>query len=313
MPTYRITGVVKEAGVESPHLIIAVKADRGTPSTIGEELARTTANASGLFEVTFDDWTGNVALIALDMTTGTTRNLVTKDWLNGADTANDYYFSDVVNLLHMEGADGSTAFIDELGHTVTAYQHASMSIVQAKYGSTSLTMDGFGDRIGITHDPAMLVGNQDFTVEAWVYCSRLTGLQTIFCKRENSWLGGQYDKGTFLLQLNATNINVYIRNGTSTWAGGYIAPFPSATYLNKWTHVAMSKNYNLCRVFADGVELGSFTAPLSVLDDDKDIYIGAELDGTNPFQGYIDEFRYTVGTGRYVQDFPPPGAAFPDQ
>lgn len=309
MATYTISGIVKEDGVPEQHMLIALKADRSDPGTIGQELGRTTANSQGLFELSFNDWTGNVAVVALDLTTGTTKQAEVVDWITGVGAGTDPYFSYVKLLSHMEGSDGGSSFVDEIGNTMTAFNGAVTSITQAKYGSTSgKFVKLLKSRVRVDHNAAFNPGALDFTVECWAYFETLEGLQTIMAKRENNWLGKQYDKGVFVLKASGTYVQALVREGEKTWAGGAYGTLP----LQQWTHIAMSKFADTCRVFIDGVEVGNFAVPYTLLDDDKPIQIGAEDDGEDPMGGYLDEIRYTVGISRYNDTFAPPGFAFPN-
>ena len=309
MATYTISGIVREDSVPEQHRLVALKADRGDPDTIGEELDVTTANSEGLFELSFDDWTGHVAVVALDMTTGDTKEADVIDWITGSGQGTDPYFANVEFLCHMEGSDGGTTFVDEKGNTMVAYNGAVTSITQAKYGSTAGKFEELLEsRVRVDHNPAFNVGDQDFTIELWAYFETLDGIQTLLAKRENNWLGKQYDKGLFVIRSSGTFIQALIRDGEKTWAGGTYGTMTVQT----WHHIAVSKLGDTAKVWLDGVEVGSFTVPYTILDDDKYIQIGAEDDGENPLGGYIDEIRYTVGTSRYNDTFAPPSAAFPN-
>ena len=48
-------------------------------------------------------------------------------------------------LLHMDGADGSTTFIDESGKTWTRAGNAQIDTSQYKFGGASGLFDGSGD------------------------------------------------------------------------------------------------------------------------------------------------------------------------
>lgn len=84
-----------------------------------------------------------------------------------------------------------------------------------------------------------------------------------------------------------------------------------------WYHVAMVRSADKLMLFIDGVLQGI------AIDDDDTYYagtaraaIGAEMDGTSvepdtSLDGWVDEFRLTVGNARYTANFTPPTAAFP--
>ncbi len=76
-------------------------------------------------------------------------------------------------LLNFEGTDGDTTYTDEtdLEHKTTFYDTAQISDDQAKWGNTSLYLDGDG-YILVDYHPGFHPANNDFTMEWWEY--RLT-------------------------------------------------------------------------------------------------------------------------------------------
>src|SRR3972149_9214360 len=52
-------------------------------------------------------------------------------------------------LLHMDGANGSTTFTDEMGQAVTANGNAQISTAQSKFGGASGLFDGTGDYLSV--------------------------------------------------------------------------------------------------------------------------------------------------------------------
>lgn len=76
-------------------------------------------------------------------------------------------------LLNFEGTDGATTYTDEtdLEHKITFYDTAQISDDQAKWGNTSLYLDGDG-YILVDYHPGFHPANNDFTMEWWEY--RLT-------------------------------------------------------------------------------------------------------------------------------------------
>jgi hypothetical protein len=81
----------------------------------------------------------------------------------------DPYWDNVVLLLLMEGADGSTTVTDEKGHTVTAFGSAQLSTARAKFGSSSLLLDGVGDYLTATMGATDEDLGNAWTMEAWVW------------------------------------------------------------------------------------------------------------------------------------------------
>jgi hypothetical protein len=87
--------------------------------------------------------------------------------------------------------------------------------------------------------------------------------------------------------------------------------------LGHWYHVAMCRYDGDLMLFIDGVQQG-----ISVADGDTyyagtaRAAIGAEMSGSDVepntvFDGWVDEFRFSVGGSRYTANFTPPTAKFP--
>ena len=307
MTTYFVSGTTSENSVPAANLIILYKAYRGDLTSFGEELSRVVAQGDGKFKLTYEDWSKDVMVIALDPDPNRYDAFI-EDWVVGAVVGVDPYIEDVVALLHMEGGNGGTAFLDEIGNVVTVAGDANTSTVQAKWGSSSAAFDGSGnDRVIVARSPDMSVGVQDFCIECWVFKTTDSGYQTIVCKRDV--LGGPDVYGEFILRTNVATMEVFFRTGASTWVSNLAA---GSAPLGQWFHLAVSREDSQFRVFIDGDLTGSFSSALTIVADSYDLSFGSETDDTAPLNGYIDDFRMTVGQARYTSDFIIPSEEFPN-
>lgn len=134
------------------------------------------------------------------------------DSLNDKRVITDPYFSQVVLLLHMEGVDEGTLFIDSSNsaHTVTAVGNANTETSQKKFGSSSLEEDGSGDYLSFSDSSDWdlglgdAYGNEPFTIEFWARLNSTGGTQMFLGKGGgtagwNSSTGFQY---IFFIQSN---------------------------------------------------------------------------------------------------------------
>ena len=80
----------------------------------------------------------------------------------------DPHWSNVVALLHLDGANGSATFTDQKGHTFTAGGSATLSTAQQKFGSASLVLNGSTQYITSATSADWEMGSGDFTIEMWV-------------------------------------------------------------------------------------------------------------------------------------------------
>ena len=83
--------------------------------------------------------------------------------------------------------------------------------------------------------------------------------------------------------------------------------------LGAWHHFAAVKHGTDLLLFLDGVQVASTTS--AVRSSFPGYMRIGRLDtggGEFPFAGYVDDFRVTKGVARYVANFTPPVAPFPD-
>jgi len=304
MSTYRVTGVAKENGTPVSALIVVYKADRNSIGTAGQELGRGLSNSIGNFEITFNDWSENIFVVALDLTpTPSTYNGVIVDWIVGEYVGNDPEYDKVQLLMHMEGADGGIFFEDETGKSFTRLGAATTSVTQAKFGGTSLKLTG-ADLIETPADPSLNISTFDFCLEAWVFQTDSTGPQVIFDGRT---YGGGYcpilvrvDSGVPTMWMSA--------NGTSWFISTLTGPnLP----INTWSHIAAVRYNSGIRLYVNGVGGSTITDGRAISSQQYAMTIGGDIGLTQAFFGYIDEVRFTVGSGRYDSNFFPPTIPFP--
>ena len=217
----------------------------------------------------------------------------------------DPNFANVRFLLHMDGANGSTTFTDNSGtpKTFTAFGAAQISTAESRFGGASGLFDGATTTYiqgGAAADAD--IGNSDFCVECFVRPSNITPLQRIASTRTITSRGWE-------LLLSAGQVSFAIRNNS-----GVTASAVSTTLLanNVWTHVAFTRVGSTNYLFVGGNLEASVPAGVSTPDGPLNIGRRPLGSGPTPYGGYIDEFRMTIGAGRYSASFTPPSAPFPD-
>jgi hypothetical protein len=159
----------------------------------------------------------------------------------------------------------------------------------ATYGSAYF--DGTGDwLLGPTSSNLSLTA--DFTVEAWINPSNVSGTKGI--------MGIFGTGGGWYLGLNSATLRM--SNGL---AGG---DFDAGTVTaNTWTHVAATRSGNSLRMFINGVQVNT-TTDVSALNwtISNPIYVGEINTAGWTFTGYIADARVIKGTALYTTAFAPP-------
>lgn len=221
--------------------------------------------------------------------------------------AGDPYFDNVSLLLHMDGSNGSTTFIDSSSNalTLTANGNAQISTAQSRFGGASGYFDGSGASISTTTMTPFQFGVHDFTVECWVYVINIGSYQGIIDTRSiasySNFVFGIWNvSGT--LRLDHVNSN----------SGARLTATSTSVPLATWTHVAWARNGGTITCFVDGIkEAATIINYGNMNSNGGTAFIGQVIDPSF-FNGYINELRITNGVARYTTNFTPPTAPFPD-
>ena len=207
----------------------------------------------------------------------------------------DPYFSSVSLLLHMDGTNGSTNFVDSGPNalTVTAVGNAQISTAQSKFGGASGYFDGSGDYL-TTPANSIVLGSGDWTIEFWLYLNNSVGSNLIDQRNTGSQLAPS-------IYYNGSSIR-YLTLGADRIIG-------SSLPLNQWHHIAVVKASSQTKMYVNGTQTGS-TYP------DSNNYIGPNFAigayqplGNTPPNGYFDDIRVTKGVARTITV---PTTAFPN-
>jgi hypothetical protein len=209
-------------------------------------------------------------------------------------------------LLHCDGVNASTTFTDSSANafTVTPNGNAQISTAQSKFGGASALFDGSGDYLSIADHADFEFGSGDFTIDWWMRPSGLGGSQTIITKR-----AGLADSGSFHVFASGASVLFYASSsGSGSWevasgvALGTIAD-------NTWSHHEVVRSGNNFYCFKDGVQTGSTSSALTLVDEAHPVLIGGEAAGQY-YNGCIDELRISKGIARHTSAFSPPTAAY---
>lgn len=219
-----------------------------------------------------------------------------------AEASGDEHWDNVVSLLHFDGVNGSTSFIDETGRLWAAKSGAIISSEQAMFGNTSGKFFGVGSRIDTAPTPDFSFGTGDFTVEGWLYVGPPPG----GANTNDRAIFGAFDFNP--------DMNFFLdrRDNTLSFWNGVTAPTSSMPVpTNSWSHFAYVREGGVLRMFVDGV-MGYEGALTTNFGSTAVADIGAERASTRPLNGYLDSFRITKGVARYTENFTPLTEPFPN-
>ena len=227
-------------------------------------------------------------------------------------SGSDPYWGNVSLLLHCEGSDGATTFIDSSSNPkiVTANGSAKVSTARSKFGAASASIPT-ASFLGIPNESSLYPAfDKDFTIEAQVYvpAGSLGGYLTI-AGLSSTKTG--YNR--FLLDVTPNrNVRFALYDGVSEKVA---ATANNTVSGDMWLHVAGVKSGSSIFAFANGVKGATVaTVGANFPTPTGRVAIGriGEYAGGNLFNGHIDEIRITQGVARYTDSFTPPAAPFPN-
>lgn len=224
----------------------------------------------------------------------------------GGGVGNDEYTK---ILLHFDGTHGSTTITDDnaggSAHTWTA-TGSSISTTESKFGGASLDCGASAGYVTTPDHADFTLGTSDFTVDFWFNRQGYGTPQYPFL---HAGSGGATNWGVVgeFISIN-DKLQCYVRSGSS--AEGHCRS-TSVFNATGWHHVAYVRSGSNFYLFIDGVEEATATGSGSVNDSSGSFAVGCRADTLGSiFNGYLEEFRLSVGIARWTSGFTPPTAAY---
>ena len=219
-------------------------------------------------------------------------------FLAGGQEATFDPFWDRTVLLIQGGTVGGNA-VDLTGKgTVNKVLNASVSNTVRRFGDSSLKIPGDASYFSVANDDGRFDFNStDFTVEGWLYLTAANGSNQVFGRGSASTYGGY----KVMLDQRRPRIFISVAGATSWTATGSVTG--SEIPLNVWTHIALTRQGSMMRLYINGVFLAQMTVS-TLTTSAIPFTIGASNLGNEPTPGYIDSVRVTRGC-RYTENFTP--------
>jgi len=178
-----------------------------------------------------------------------------------------------VNVTGVEG----TGLISSQGSTFTADGNAQLSTAQAKFGPSSLLLDGTDDFV--VSDENINLSSDDFTIDLWIRPDNVTGYKGI-------WQSG-----------TSTTEQSYLLGNQVYWSVNPSTIISSSVTVNanEWTMLSYERQGNTHRLYKNGTL--EDTASTANKQDNGPFSVGKN--GFGDFDGYIDEVRLS-SVARYA-------------
>jgi hypothetical protein len=208
--------------------------------------------------------------------------------------------SNMVLLLHLDGADGSTTITDSsaLLHVFTPQGNAQIDTGQSVFGGASLLLDGTGDYLQGDGSTDFAFGTGDFTVDFWVRFNSTSGVQTLYDGRDTS---------------PSIAPALYVNGGAIRYFTDSSDRITGATVLSTgvWYHVELTRSGTSTRLFLNGVQEGTTYSDSNnyVTAANRPLIGGNETAGLT-VNGWIDELRVLKGSAAHTANFTPPTEAY---
>jgi hypothetical protein len=214
----------------------------------------------------------------------------------------DPNFANVTALLHFDGANGSTVFTDQLGHTFARSGGGVqvLSTASPKFGSAAGQTTVQNDTGNIAGpNSSDFASNGAFTYEGWAQNLSLINNGVIFS------MAGTVSYGFF---------HVFTTGAVSFYDGTSHPTGVNLTVDGKYHHFAISSAGPGLTImaFIDGVQVYSGVAVAGGATNNLVPIGGNSILGIGGMFGYVDEVRFTKGVNRYTGPFAPPTAPFPN-
>ncbi len=208
-----------------------------------------------------------------------------------------------VALLHFNGANGSTTYVDESGKSWSATL-CSISTSQSKFGGSS---GSFSTGLISASDSAdwRLDGGSNsnkWTVDFWIRFSSDPGtaVQGFLQQRQD-------DNNFWAMRIQNNLLDFLVRSGGVNIVNITNAWNPAAT---TWYHIAYVKNGTSgYMMFVDGTQIGTTQTDTDVIPDFSGTLVVADqfFSSTHSyFAGNMQELRISKGIARWTSNFTVP-------
>jgi hypothetical protein len=196
-------------------------------------------------------------------------------------------------LMHFDGTNGSTSFVDSSANaaTFTRVGNSQISTAQSVFGGSSCAFDGAGDAITTPHSAAIDLPTGDFVIELRVRLNSVAASYFIFSKATGA--------GLYNYNLQFSTSTAHFAFGAFTAAGSLAFQIQNTTTIvaNTWYRVTCEREGDTFRIRLNGAVENSTTIASVVLRSNaaEPLAIGGASDGSTSLNGYIDELVIAKG------------------
>lgn len=216
-------------------------------------------------------------------------------------------------ILHMDGGDDGESFIDSFmtNHNVSESGNVQITKEKNKF-CRSAKFDGASGYLSIDDSDDWNFGNQNFTIDLWVYPTEIPSNKFFV----SSWQTAGTGKREFAFGSNISSQFYFVAQDSTNENSSLINLSGGDIKANEWQHVAVVRDGTDAYLFVNGVKKAEQNnVNGTIIDGSADLLIDGVWDssGANAerlFDGYLDEVRISKGVARWDSDFTPPNSPY---
>lgn len=219
----------------------------------------------------------------------------------------DPYWSDVVLLLHGEGANGSTFIQDssQYSNILTTQGSIAIDTSKGKFSGGSISIPS-GNWLW-SMDELFAWNGADYTMEGWFYFPTLASAdgQSIFCCRYEH----TFDNGQMTTYVQADGSIAFYSSDSLGDNPVSFGTEPAAVPVGEWAYISLTQHVTVHTgtvmgthyMHVNGILQASYTGRLST-----SLAIGVNIGNygqgaaDQSFGGWMQEYRLTLGVARYT-------------
>ena len=218
------------------------------------------------------------------------------------------------SLLHFDGIDASTVFTDSnvggSAKTWTVFGHACVDTAHAVLGTGAGQFDGVTDYATTPDHFDFTIGTFDLTIDNWFECVAISGVIR--------WMWGQQDGSGTLATISVQCLRAVTDQIVfqAVNADSSIVQITSTRLFTNLIntgphHLAIVRTGGAWKMYIDGRFEGQHVIGGTVQDSSSVWGVGTVgPSSVNTWEGWLDEFRFSNGIARWLNEFTPPVAAY---
>ena len=195
--------------------------------------------------------------------------------------------------IYSKDVTGTLQVNEYITNSLLTISNVSKDDLTYRTNTGSLYFTGTSSRLVMPADNRTAFGAGDYTIEAWIRPSGVSGVQRIIDLRTTS------SDTAVSLFMSGTSLRLGVG------ASDVIIATSAITTANTWYHVAVTRTSGTSKMFVNGSQVGSDYTDSNTYAD-RGFKIGASYTNGETFTGHIDSLVIRSGVASYSGTFTPP-------